>query len=202
MLTPLPYPTFTTRTKTHTFMIYISKRKNRNTEVSEAKTEAFLQQFSEPRRNMMLGHIAFTSDLMHFLAVESSRKDLPLRQVDVTLRASSLVAYLTEDMLDNLTEIYIAEGEYSSPPLSDEDLFITGYRNSLDYFKETVNNIIKKGTFKDGDLNIAKSFYTATGLELANRLGRLMESDDVFAEVLSGKEKEPLSLSKARSDLS
>lgn len=152
-------------------MIYITSRRNKNRNLTEKHIDAFFEQFNKSRRSVMSGHILFTRDLTRYVSEVLSRNDLPEEQENLIARAGSLIEYLTENFLDSLTELYASEAEDINPGNLDEaSLFITGYRNGLDHYRETTYSILEKSTFKGKENAMAKSFYMALGLELADHL--------------------------------
>ena len=161
-------------------MIYITKNKSGNTD-AETHMIRFLDQFAEPYRAMMLGHIFFTNDLGSFLAEAQSHKGNTSEQIKVMKKAGSLISYLDRDMLDRLTDLYVNGGDEEQVLLGDTAMFITGYRNAASYFSEATHSILKGSAFKGKENGIAKTYYMAVGLALAERLETLMRDPDAAA---------------------
>lgn len=161
-------------------MLYISKRKNKNRDITDEYMARYLAQFSDERRIEIIGIAFFNSDLFGLMH-ETLDKEISSKHLDVMSRASSIIGYLAEDFIDNMTELYTYEDATGrETALSTEDLFITGYRNALFYLTETTDKILKSKVFKGSENSIAKQFYMAVGIELADKLKNIMEDTSLI----------------------
>lgn len=165
-------------------MIYITKKHLGKVGITEERINAFIEQFREPHKSIMLGQLFFLSSLSYFIFECTSHERSSERQKEVMKRAGALAERKAEDMFDRLTELYAEAEEQLPKDFSANDYFIKGYTEAISYYTELTHDILEENCFTGKDKDTANGYYIAVGLELSMRLREMLDASGDIAAYL------------------